>query len=676
MLEVVDTEKKIQEDDVHKHIFENLDSKNSFVFNAGAGAGKTYSLIQSLKYLLKENGNQLKKHNQAILCITYTNIATEDIQREIGENEHILISTIHQRLWEVINPYQRQLVNIHKNKLEEEIERLKNELKEDKMCEEYQKLENHEQKEFEKMIFQVRDVFYSSYGMNADDLRKTFGEINDKFPSVLRNVRKFRKVSSNLYKMKDNSNCIDRINDDSENELEVKYSFRHNSDRLERMIISHDTLLEYSRKIIDIYDSLKKIVIHRYPYIFIDEYQDTHPSVISLLDMLKKHADEKGLDFSVGFFGDKAQNIYDGGVGEKLDDKFDNLVKINKKFNRRSSVEIIDVINKVRNDDIAQESIYVDSIGGSAKFINGSKSKDIRKIIDNYKEEWMKDKGSSMATLVLTNRSITELSNFGILHGTLQKTDYYKRNYDSINQDLLSSRTENRGRVPNLLYNTVMFIEKVKSGSTLLKDVISDELLREIKQVNLKKSMQDMREIKGVTFKENLLKMEELCTHNYYIKRIVEYNIGTSSFSYEGYRNELVDYLQNSSEEEDVKKVEELLTLEYPVFTNWVSYIYQEKKQNENNLFTYHGTKGEEFDNVLVILENKFGREKNFFNNYFKNIRNYENLDTKNKEKFIQTRNLFYVACSRAKKNLVVYYLDDPSDFFENIEHVFGEINE
>ena len=65
---------------------------------------------------------------------------------------------------------------------------------------------------------------------------------------------------------------------------------------------------------------------------------------------------------------------------------------------------------------------------------------------------------------------------------------------------------------------------------------------------------------------------------------------------------------------------------------------------------TQHKTKGAEFNNVLVILDN--GK----WNNY-----NFEKLFTASSselsESVVQrTRKIFYVCCTRAKENLAVYY--------------------
>ena len=82
---------------------------------------------------------------------------------------------------------------------------------------------------------------------------------------------------------------------------------------------------------------------------------------------------------------------------------------------------------------------------------------------------------------------------------------------------------------------------------------------------------------------------------------------------------------------------------------------------------TQHKTKGTEFDNVFVILDN--GK----WNDY-----NFEYLFTNRTDKqsvLERTQKIFYVCCTRAKENLVVYF-DSPSDAVINqAKQWFGEEN-
>ena len=68
----------------------------------------------------------------------------------------------------------------------------------------------------------------------------------------------------------------------------------------------------------------------------------------------------------VGFFGDSLQNIYKDGVGV-LPQKNKYQI-IEKKFNRRSSSQIVGLIEKIRNDNFGQQSIYTNFNNGSYNF--------------------------------------------------------------------------------------------------------------------------------------------------------------------------------------------------------------------------------------------------------------------------------------------------------------------
>ena len=68
-------------------LFECSDSFTSVVFNSGAGSGKTYALIQCLKYIISIHHDDLKNHNQKIGCITYTNVAAEHIKHQLGVSD-------------------------------------------------------------------------------------------------------------------------------------------------------------------------------------------------------------------------------------------------------------------------------------------------------------------------------------------------------------------------------------------------------------------------------------------------------------------------------------------------------------------------------------------------------------------------------------------------------------
>lgn len=116
MVYTISPENKELELEIQKEINGCLDSFESFCFDAGAGAGKTYALQKSIEHILKTEGENLKLRNQKILCITYTNAAKNEILNRLGKNSSILVSTIHEFLWGFISLQQELLTEEHKKK--------------------------------------------------------------------------------------------------------------------------------------------------------------------------------------------------------------------------------------------------------------------------------------------------------------------------------------------------------------------------------------------------------------------------------------------------------------------------------------------------------------------------------------------------------------------------------
>ena len=95
---------------------------------------------------------------------------------------------------------------------------------------------------------------------------------------------------------------------------------------------------------------------------------------------------------------------------------------------------------------------------------------------------------------------------------------------------------------------------------------------------------------------------------------------------------------------------------------------------------TQHSVKGSEFNNVLVILDNGKWSKYNF-NLLLENIFDENNiLDKTKKDIFNRTKKLFYVCCTRAKENLIVFIQINnqkinKEKIISNAKELFGEEN-
>ena len=671
--ELLESEKKVQLD-----INNSMDNFEHLIFNAGAGAGKTHALIESLKHLIQKHGDRLKTHNQNIICITYTNVATNEIKERLGNSELVKVSTIHERLWELIEPYQKQLVEIHKENIENELSKNTNELNENAL---FTSLNEDEQSSFKTIMIANRDSFRLNRDKPAGAFRSVIENIlPDGFPNLLSNVGNFKKLVSIIYKIEDFEECLTKIDERTDKKYKsIVYLLKYNNDILHKMIISHDTLLDYAFKIIERHNTLQQILVNKYPYILVDEYQDTNENVVKILKTLVDYAQSNENKFFVAYFGDTAQNIYDDGVGENIETLHPDLKRIDKIHNRRSTNEVIEVINKIRNDDIEQESIYEDSSCGSVGFYRGGLD-NIENFINHYKLEWNINQTNKLHCLVLTNKLVAQYNGFENFYTTLSSTNYYKKNWKNVTTELLNNDIAKLGSIPNLLYRVLKFKNDLENPKTPLTTIISQDIYKKLNLEDVDKLLQLLKSIQGTNLQRYFISIFEIYsqTDNENYKKIIENLLNIEQeISCDGlnsyFLSELYRDIEENEEEQAKENIRQLLTIDFLEYKKWFNFI--NKEENEEVIYhTYHGTKGEEYKNVIIIMENRFGSDSTKFSNFF--AKYGQELESEEKDKFINTRNLLYVACSRAIKNLRILYLDDVSDFQSGIENIFVEVLE
>lgn len=86
-----------------------LDHRSSFVFEAGAGAGKTHSLIKALTRIIEREGRELLRRQCQVACITFTNVARDQIIEQTDGHPVVYCETTHAFAWALISPFQKRL---------------------------------------------------------------------------------------------------------------------------------------------------------------------------------------------------------------------------------------------------------------------------------------------------------------------------------------------------------------------------------------------------------------------------------------------------------------------------------------------------------------------------------------------------------------------------------------
>lgn len=83
--------------------------RRSFVMVAGASSGKTTSLIKALSAIINLHGPTLKGRRQRVACVTYTEIAAQEIWADVGNNPLVHVSTIHSFMWMLVRTFQSDI---------------------------------------------------------------------------------------------------------------------------------------------------------------------------------------------------------------------------------------------------------------------------------------------------------------------------------------------------------------------------------------------------------------------------------------------------------------------------------------------------------------------------------------------------------------------------------------
>ena len=83
-----------------------LDENQSFALIAGAGSGKTSSLVDALGRIRELQGRTLRQNGQRVACITYTERAVQVITTRLGFDDLYLVSTLHSFLWDQVGHFQ------------------------------------------------------------------------------------------------------------------------------------------------------------------------------------------------------------------------------------------------------------------------------------------------------------------------------------------------------------------------------------------------------------------------------------------------------------------------------------------------------------------------------------------------------------------------------------------
>ena len=304
------------------------DIDSHFKVVAGPGAGKTFWLVEHIKNVL-QNSTKLT-YTSKISCITYTTVGAEEILNRLGENsDKIEVSTIHSFLYtNIIKPY------VHLLKGEE-----------GKILVNVKEMDGH----FENIATQGKIINWQKQTNNMH-----FSKHKKEVKKCLENLDWILK--NDTFTLKPRKSHYRHISDYWIKEESFPY---YKQLYWDEGIIHHEDVLYFSYKILEDYPIILEHISAKYPYMFLDEFQDTNPIQTEII----KWVGEAGT--IIGVIGDPAQSIY-GFQGASREDFINFSLPNQKEYkienNRRSGEKIIDLLNHIRKEDgLIQKTIRQES---------------------------------------------------------------------------------------------------------------------------------------------------------------------------------------------------------------------------------------------------------------------------------------------------------------------------
>lgn len=251
---------------------------NCYLINAPAGSGKTTEIKSMVQRCIIDN----PKDN--ILCITYTNRAADELSKGIL-SKNVFIGTIHSFLHFFLKPY-----FAHQDILE---------------------------------------LYFEIYGAQISERIDNKSQKENIAESNARYIERYGKLDYDTVR-----NGIKVL---SYNESPFSSLYYGG--------LSHDDLISFSKAIFDRYPVIKKRMTSKYQFIFIDEYQDTMSDVLKIFFESVHNTKTK-----LFLFGDRMQQIYknyDGSFEENFE-LFDTTKALTTNY--RSVKSIVDILNNIYND--------------------------------------------------------------------------------------------------------------------------------------------------------------------------------------------------------------------------------------------------------------------------------------------------------------------------------------
>ncbi len=595
--------------------------RRSFVMIAGAGSGKTTSLIKALDHFGRLNGDQFRRRGQKVACITYTEVAVEEIFSDVERHPLFHVSTIHSFLWELIKPFQNDIRDWVRQRI----------------CEKLAEL----------------DEAYKNYGPRTHESTR------------VANRQDAVRLGAQLPK-------IDAVR---------SFSYEMKSDYL-KGLLGHDDIIRMGPELIEKFPLLGALLAGRFPLVFVDESQDTFPKFVAALKTTERNSKGK---LSLGFFGDPMQKIYETGIGDIEEEEGWRRITKSENFRSSSAVLGVINRIRAKGDSVTQVSgisLGGDPPVGDARIFVLPATDRRAHFIDevrawmaqrNESPEWIdRSRDSDTKILVIVHQMAARQLGFHSLYVAFNRgaPESFKNGFSQgdgwplapFRNTLLplvdAFQRDNQFDVMSLLRVNCPRLQPdvIKDSGTSLGPTLA-ELQTQVAELSRLLSREGISSVLNVLDYVRVKRIVDLD------QRLLAYleehsqRVDTESSSTSGEPTSIgseknADATDSAKERSAIRAYFDCPAAE---IWNYQTYI------NDETLYsTQHGVKGAEFQRVLVVLDDEEGKYNLYSYDGFFGIKEppKKKMSEKDEESarrtVDRTRRLFYVSCSRAIKDLAV----------------------
>jgi len=597
----------------------DLGKPRSFFLYAGAGSGKTRSLVRAVRETIDgEHGRQLTLTGKKICVITYTNAACDEIKQRLEFDPRVEVTTIHAFSWSLIEGFNADIRQWVAKNLEEEIAELEEQQRKGR-------------------------------------------------PNTKAGVERLRSMESKRRRLA----RLDSI---------VKFIYSPTSDNRTRDSLNHSEVIAMTAAFLTSKPGLRLMLVSRCPVLLIDESQDTNKA---LMDAFLHLEEEFHGRFSLGLFGDMMQRIYFDGKDQLDKVIPARWSMPRKRMNHRCPSRVIEIINSIRRDVDGEEQVPRSNAerGVVRVFIAPQAGVDpfaieaaVRQRMATITSDPAWQNSDTVKTLALEH--MMSARRFGFV-------EFFEPLWgiDNLRTSLLQGTGSGLGFfIRNVLPLVKAIRVNDRFGATAIIKASSPLLERAaLEQAG---SNQVAQLAKAKTACDGLLAMiteqPEVTA-----QAVLEFVAQTGLFAipdtlapFVAGDEKAVAAEGKAGQGREVDGIEDEAAEDYsPELSAWSKALEAPLSQIErydlyvrglSQFGTHQGVKGLEFPRVLVVINDDEARGFLFAYDKFFGIKEKSKTDLENEAAGRETgsdrtRRLFYVTCSRAEKSLaIVYYSPDP----------------